>query len=88
MVVQAYNAHAIKKYSEFVSAINFATEQFAPLEKLIRRMSPGNALPGDWRVPKIDDLLKELAKARKDLEDLKAHAVTYEIELKSREWRV
>jgi hypothetical protein len=88
MVVQAYNAHAIKKYSEFVSAINFATEQLAPLETLINRMKPGNALPGDWRVPKPDELRKELAKARKDLEDLKAHAVKYEIELKSREWRV
>lgn len=88
MVVQAYNAHAIKKYAEFVSAINFATEQLAPLEKLIGRMKPGNALPGDWRVPKPDELKAQLTKARKDLEDLKAHAVKYEIELKSREWRV
>ncbi|WP_439664148.1 hypothetical protein ACSHWB_23500 [Lentzea sp. HUAS TT2] len=88
MVVQAYNAHAIRKYAGFVSAINFATEQLAPLETLINRMNLGNALPGDWRVPKPDELKAQLAKARKDLEDLKAHAVKYEIELKSREWRV
>jgi hypothetical protein len=88
MVIQAYNAHAIKKYADLVAAINFATEQLGPLETLIGRMKLSNALPGEWRIPKPDELKAQLTKARKDLEDLKKHLVQYEIELKSREWRV
>ncbi|MDX8146505.1 hypothetical protein SK854_30630 [Lentzea sp. BCCO 10_0061] len=88
MVSQTYNAIAIRRYAMFVDCINFATEQLGPLEALINRMKPGNALPGEWRVPKVDELRAQLSKARKDLEQLKAHAVKYEIELKSREWRV
>jgi hypothetical protein len=86
--VQALNARATERYGEFVGAIDTVTEMFAPLEKLINRMSERRVPPGSWRIARPEELKKMLAKARKDLEELKAHAKKYEAELKSREWRV
>jgi hypothetical protein len=85
---QALNARAEKKYGEFVGAIDFVTETLIPLEKLIARMHVRNTPPGGWRIPKPDELKQNLAMARKNLEALKAHAIKYEIELKSKEWRI
>lgn len=86
-MTQVLNNRAAKKYGEFVGAIDFTTERFPALEKLIGRMRVRNVPAGSWRVPKPDELKKMLAKALRDLEALKAQAVKYEVELKSREWK-
>jgi hypothetical protein len=86
--VQALNQRATERYGEFVGAMNVVTEMLVPLEGLINKMSERRVPPGSWRIAKPEELKKMLAKARKDLEELKAHAKKYEAELKSREWRV
>lgn len=88
MVVEMLNARAVKRYGEFVGAIDFTTEQFPALKTLIERMKVKNLPPGSWRVAKPDELKAMLAKALRSLEALKAQAQKYESELKSREWRV
>lgn len=82
------NNRATQRYGEFVGAIDFATEQLAPLAKLIARMRVRNLPPGSWRVAKPDELRALLARALTNLETVKAQAQKYEAELKSREWRV
>jgi hypothetical protein len=86
--VQAVNKRATERYGEFVGAIDTVTEALLPLEKLINKMSERRVPPGSWRIAKPEELKKMLDQARKDLEALKAHAMRYEAELKSREWRV
>jgi hypothetical protein len=86
--VQALNQRATERYGEFVGAIDTVTEMLVPLEKLINKMSERRAPAGSWRIAKPEELKKMLAQARQDLEALKAHAMRYEAELKSREWRV
>jgi hypothetical protein len=86
--VQALNARATERYGEFVGAIDTVTEMLVPLEQLINKMSERRVPPGSWRIATPEELKKMLAQARRDLEALKAHAMRYEAELKSREWRV
>ncbi|MFT7837577.1 hypothetical protein Q5530_15665 [Saccharothrix sp. BKS2] len=82
------NARAVKKYGEFVGAIDFTTEQFPQVRKLIERMKPTNVPAGSWRVARPDELRAMLKKALRSLEALKEQAQKYEAELKSREWKV
>jgi hypothetical protein len=86
--VQALNARATERYGEFVGAIDTVTELLVPLEQLINRMSERRVPAGSWRIAKPEELKRMLGQARRDLEELKAHAKKYEAELKSREWRV
>ncbi|MFD7657900.1 hypothetical protein ACFV4N_28340 [Actinosynnema sp. NPDC059797] len=78
----------MKRYGEFVGAIDFTTEQFPQVRKLIGRMKVSNVPAGSWRVAKPDELRMMLEKALRSLEALKAQAQKYEAELKSREWKV
>lgn len=71
-----------------MGAIDFTTERFPEVRRLIDRMKPTNVPAGSWRVAKPDELRAMLKKALRSLEALKAQAQKYEVELKSREWKV
>ena len=82
------NRRAEERYAQLVHAIDFVTEQFEPLEKLIARMRENPAPPGSWRVTPPDELRKLLVQVRRNLTVLKDRAARYETELKTREWKV
>ncbi|MFD7652930.1 hypothetical protein ACFV4N_03005 [Actinosynnema sp. NPDC059797] len=79
---------AEERYAQLVNAIDFVTEQFEPLDKLIARMRENPAPPGSWRVTPPDELRKLLVQVRRNLTVLKDRAARYETELKTREWKV
>lgn len=79
---------AEERYANLVNAIDFVTEQFGPLDKLIAKMRENPAPPGAWRVTPPDELRKLLGKVQQSLTNLKDRAVQYETELKTREWKV
>ncbi|WP_433265940.1 hypothetical protein ACQPZF_39425 [Actinosynnema sp. CS-041913] len=82
------NKRAEERYANLVNSIDFVTEQFGPLDKLIAKMRENPAPPGSWRVTPPDELRKLLAKVQQNLTALKERAVRYETELKTREWKV
>ncbi|MGO1050508.1 hypothetical protein [Crossiella sp. CA198] len=88
MQVAAVNAHARKRYGEFVQALDFAFEQLGELKKMIDKMRPRTRVQGAWRNATPDELKGMYKKACADLEALRAHAMQYESELISRDWRV
>ncbi|MCO1577666.1 hypothetical protein M8C13_18070 [Crossiella sp. SN42] len=88
MQVAAINARARQRYGEFVQALDFAFEQLIELKKMIDKMRPRVRTQGAWRNATPDELKGMYKKACAELEELKAHAMTYESELISRDWRV
>ncbi|WP_158854413.1 hypothetical protein [Saccharothrix deserti] len=82
------NKRAEQRYANLVNAIDFVTEQFGPLDKLIATMRENPAPPGAWRVTPPDELRKLLVTVQQSLTNLKDRAVQYETELKTREWKV
>ncbi|MGW4109499.1 hypothetical protein ACWEFJ_01320 [Actinosynnema sp. NPDC004786] len=79
---------AEQRYANLVNAIDFVTEQFEPLDKLIAKMRENPAPPGAWRVTPPDELRKLLRTVQRSLTNLKDRAAQYETELKTREWKV
>jgi len=79
---------AEERYANLVNSIDFVTEQFGPLDRLIARMRENPAPPGSWRVTPPDELRKLLDAVQRNLTVLKDRAVRYETELKTREWKV
>ncbi|MEU4448008.1 hypothetical protein AB0K14_18225 [Actinosynnema sp. NPDC050801] len=82
------NKRAEERYANLVNAIDFVTEQFGPLDKLIAKMKENPSPPGSWRVTPPDELKKLLATVQQSLTNLKDQAARYETELKTREWKV
>ncbi|MDU0289210.1 hypothetical protein [Saccharothrix longispora] len=82
------NRKAEERFANLVNSIDFVTEQFGPLDKLIARMRENPAPPGSWRVTPPDELRKLLTKVQQNLAALKDRAARYETELKTREWEV
>jgi len=82
------NKRAEQRYANLVNAIDFVTEQFGPLDKLIAKMRENPSPPGSWRVTPPDELKKLLATVQKSLTNLKDQSARYEAELKAREWKV
>ncbi|MEU5690728.1 hypothetical protein [Actinosynnema sp. NPDC020468] len=82
------NKRAEEKFANLVNAIEFVSEQFAPLEKMVAKMKDNPAPPGSWRVTPPEDLRKLIDTVKARLTELKDQAMRYEAELKNREWRV
>ncbi|KOX13733.1 hypothetical protein ADK67_43690 [Saccharothrix sp. NRRL B-16348] len=71
-----------------VNSIDFVTDQFGPLQKLIAKMRENPAPPGSWRVTPPDQLTKMLSRSLAHLTALKDAAIQYETQLKTREWKI
>lgn len=79
---------AEERYGNLVNSIDFVTDQFGPLRKLIAKMREHPAPPGAWRVTPPDELAKMLTRSLAQLTALKDAAIRYETQLKTREWKV
>ena len=89
MVSQTLNNRALRKYEEFVGAIEtvrIALEEADPLIKAMKDAAPGRV--HGWKVPDKKEVLAARAKVTELLDALRAAAKKWEKELVARGWRV
>lgn len=89
MVSQTVNKMALRRYQDFVGAIEtvrIALEGADPLIKAMNEHAPGR--PHGWKVPEKKEVVAARAKATEWLDHLRTQAKQWEKELVSRGWRV
>ncbi|HEX3782667.1 MAG TPA: hypothetical protein VHX38_23615 [Pseudonocardiaceae bacterium] len=86
---QTVNKMALRRYEEFIGAIEtvrIALEGADPLIKAMHEHAPGR--PHGWKVPDKKEVVAARTKATELLDALRAEAKKWEKELVSRGWRV
>jgi glutamine synthetase type III len=86
MQVAAINRRAREKYATFVTAVDTLGGLFDELDKVIDKVSDGDA-PGGFTIATQDELKAYRHRAFEELDRLRTNAKKHEAELVSRDWR-
>lgn len=87
IIANAINNRAIRKYGEFIGAMDMVEEAFATVMKVIDRVDDSAAHTG-FSVATQDDLKSMHAKAFRALDSVRKEAKKHEGDLVSRDWKV
>jgi hypothetical protein len=88
MQVQVVNRRALRKYREFVGALETVWMVLDDARKLADRVPNEPHTPPSWRVATGPELRGYVRSAVEHTDALQARARKYEAELVSREWRI
>ncbi len=86
MQVQVVNRRAVRKYREFVGALETVWMVLDDAQKLANKVT--NESRTSWRVATGSELRGTVQVARDHVDALQSRARKYEAELVSREWRI
>jgi hypothetical protein len=82
------NSRAIRKYGEFIGAMDMVEEAFRAVDSVIERVDDSAVAAGGWTLPTQDDLKSLRRTAFNALDAVRVKAKKHEGDLVSREWAV
>ena len=82
------NSRAIRKYGEFIGAMDMVEEAFRAVDAVIELVDDGAAEGSGWTTPSQDELKALRRKAFEALDAVRVKAKKHEGDLVSREWAV
>nr|WP_184676205.1 hypothetical protein [Saccharothrix violaceirubra] len=88
MVSGFLNTRAIRRYGEFVGALDMVEEAFRAVDEVIDRVDDSESgCACGWTLPTRDDLVALRRRAFEALDSVRLKAKKHEGDLVSREWR-